>query len=175
MNTQPYLQFIKLLHIAPCLAEPGKFAVTGKPSRSLAEVLPYLAALPNVIGFNPQALRLAFRRPRGFIVLCPSRISITQVRDADEGQALFTVWMEAINDTWENRSSLRPVQASKKPHNHLDIYALLPQTNCRQCGETSCRIFAVGLAMHKHALAECRPLQHEPAYLERKTTLESLL
>lgn len=175
MNDQTFLSSIRLTHTTPCLAEPGKFIVTGKPSRSLDDVLPYLASLPNVIGFNPETLTLTFRRPRGFMTLYPNRVSITQVLDADEGVELFAALKEAINATWENRQALKPVQTHKKPPGHLDIYALLPQNNCKQCGEATCLAFAVGLVMNKHSLLECTPLQNEPAYFERKATLEAIL
>jgi len=170
-----FLEAISLTHTTPCLAEPGKFIVTGLPSRPLDEVLPYLAALPNVIGFNPETLTLTFRRRRGFMTIYPNRVSITQVRDAEEGLELFAALVEAINATWENRLALKPVLTRKKPPGHLDIYALLPQTNCKHCGEATCLAFAVGLVMNQHSLVECAPLQNEPAYLERKTSLEAIL
>jgi ArsR family metal-binding transcriptional regulator len=175
MTTQPYLHNISLTHITPCLAEPGLFIVTGKPSRPLDEVLPYLAALPNVIGFNPETLSLTFRRPRGFMTLYANRVSITQVRDAEEGLELFASLTAAINATWENRAALKPVQTRKKPPGHLDIYALLPQTNCKQCGEATCLAFAVALITLGRTLTECTPLQTEPTYQERKTALEAIL
>jgi ArsR family metal-binding transcriptional regulator len=170
-----FIKTIELTHVTPCLAEPGKVIVTGKPSRSLDEVLPYLAALPNVIGFNPETLTLTFRRPRGFMTIYPNRVSITQMEDAEEGLALFAALTEAINATWENRTALRPVQTRKKPPGHLDLYALLPQTNCKQCGEATCLAFAVGLVMGKRTLLDCSPLQTKPAYLERKIALEAIL
>lgn len=170
-----YIEAIELTHVTPCLAEPGKVIVTGKPSRSLDEVLPYLAALPNVIGFNPETLNLTFRRPRGFMTIYPNRVSITQVEDAEEGLALFAALTEAINATWENRAALQPVRTRKKPPGHLDLYALLPQTNCKQCGEATCLAFAVGLVMGKRTLLNCSPLQSEQAYLERKIALEAML
>jgi hypothetical protein len=74
-----------------------------------------------------------------------------------------------------NPEILKPVQTRKKPPGRLDIYALLPQDNSKQCGEATCLAFAVGLVMNKHSLLECTPLQSEPAYLERKTTLEAML
>ena len=175
MSDQDYIKNITLTHVTPCLAEPGKVIVTGKPSRSLDQVLPYLAALPNVIGFNPETLTLTFRRPRGFMTLYPNRVSITQVRDADESLELFAALVEAINATWENRTALKPVQSRKKPPGHLDIYALLPQTNCKQCGEATCLAFAVNLITGGRTLDECALLQSETTYLERKTTLEALL
>ncbi len=170
-----FIEAIELTHVTPCLAEPGKVIVTGKPSRSLEDVLPYLAALPNVIGFNPETLTLTFRRPRGFMTIYPNRVSITQVQDSEEGVALFAALTEAINATWENRTALQPVRVRKKPPGHLDIYKLLPQTNCKQCGEATCLAFAVGLVMAKRTLLDCSPLQTEPAYFERKIALEAIL
>lgn len=175
MNEQPFLTSITLTHTTPCLAEPGKIIVTGKPSRSLDEVLPYLANLPGVLGFNPGSLTLTFRRPRGFMTLFPNRISITQVSDVEEGLELLAALTEAINATWENRHALEPVQIRKKPPGHLDIYALLPKTNCKQCGEATCLAFAVNLILRKRLLPECIPLQKEAALMDRQATLEAML
>lgn len=175
MNGQPFLTSITLTHTTPCLAEQGKIIVTGKPSRSLDKVLPYLANLPGVLGFNPDTLTLTFRRPRGFMTLFPKRVSITQVRDVEEGLELLAALTEAINATWENRQALTPVKTRKKPPGHLDIYALLPRTNCKQCGEATCLAFAVNLILHKRLLEECMPLQNEAAFVDRRATLEAML
>ncbi len=175
MSDQSYLTSISLSQSTPCLAEPDKIIVTGQPSRSLDDVLPYLAALPDVLGYNPETLILTFRRPHGFMTLYPNRVSITQVRDVEEGLELFAALTEAINATWENRAALKPVQSRKKPPGHLDIYALLPKTNCKQCGEATCLAFAVSLVTGKCILADCIPLQKEAAYHERRTTLEAML
>ncbi len=85
----PYLDSIALERVRPCLAELGKIIVVGKPSRSLGEVLLYLATLPNVIAYNPQARSLTLRRHPGLITLSPERVSITQVGDSDEGVTLL--------------------------------------------------------------------------------------
>ena len=53
-----YLDSIALTRTLPCLAEPGKIIVIGKPNRSLDEVLPYLATLPGLIAYNPDARTL---------------------------------------------------------------------------------------------------------------------
>ena len=37
----------------------------------------------------------------------------------------------------------------------LDIYKLLPKTNCKKCGSPTCLAFAMKLAMKKATLAEC--------------------
>jgi 4Fe-4S ferredoxin len=41
----------------------------------------------------------------------------------------------------------------------FEIYNLLPKTNCKECGESSCMAFAVKLMNKEHELEECPPLQ----------------
>jgi ArsR family metal-binding transcriptional regulator len=135
-----FLELITLAQTNPCLAEPGKIIVTGKPSLPLDDVLPYLATLPGVIGFNPETLALTLRRQPGFITIYRQRITITQVKDVAEGLSLLEAPKEAINVTWEHRHELVPVTESQRPPRLLDVYAILPQTNCKQCGEATCRL-----------------------------------
>ena len=170
-----YLESIALTRTLPCLAEPGKIIVIGKPDRSLAEVIPYLATLPGIIAYNPETLTLTFRRPAGFMTLYPEKVYITQLKDAEEGLALLEALKEAINAVWEKRAELTAATSRKRAPRHLDVYALLPQTNCKQCGEAGCLAFAVLLIQQKHALDECLPLRTDPAFGDRKATLEAML
>jgi 4Fe-4S ferredoxin len=63
----------------------------------------------------------------------------------------------------------------KRAPGHLDVYVLLPQTNCKQCGEAGCLAFAVLLVQQQHTLDECPPLQEDSAFSERRATLEAML
>ncbi|HZY42319.1 MAG TPA: (Fe-S)-binding protein [Anaerolineae bacterium] len=57
----------------------------------------------------------------------------------------------------------------------LDVWTLLPQTNCKQCGEATCMAFAVGLLQHKRSVIECPPLHADDAFADRRVTLEAML
>ncbi|MBN1147972.1 MAG: hypothetical protein JXA78_12010 [Anaerolineales bacterium] len=168
-----FLESIALTHTTPCLAEPGKIIVTGKPSRQLDEVLPYLATLPSVIGYNPNANTLTLRRQLGFITLYPQRVSITQAKDIQEGLELLEALKDAINATWEHRHALKPVTQPRRPPGPLDVYTVLPQTNCKQCGEATCMAFAVALLQQRRQPGECLPL-NDAAFAERKASLEAM-
>ena len=170
-----YLDSITLTKTLPCLAEPGRIIVIGKPNRLLDEVIPYLATLPGVIAYNPEICTLTFRRPHGFMTLYADNVYITQVVDTNEGLELFAALKEAVNAVWEKRAELIAVTAKKRAPRHLDIWELLPRTNCRQCGEATCLAFAVGLLQQKRALTECLPLQFDSSFAERKATLEAML
>ena len=170
-----YLNSIALVRTLPCLAEPGKIIVIGKPDRPLDEVIPYLATLPGVIAYNPGAGALTFRRQPGFMTLYSEKVYITQIRDAEEGLELFKALVDAINTTWEHRHELVAATRARRAPGWLDIWTQLPQTNCKQCGEATCMAFAAALLQGKRALSECAPLYSDQAFLDRRATLEAML
>ena len=170
-----YLTSIVLTKTLPCLADPGKIIVIGKPARSLDDVIPYLATLPGVIAYNPKTLTITFRRQPGFLSLYPDKIYITQVKDTSTGLEVLDALKDAINATWEHHEELTAVTTARRAPRHLDIYTLLPQTNCKQCGEATCLAFAVLLIQQTRSLDECLPLQQDPAFSDRRATLEAML
>jgi len=169
-----FLDAIALTRTLPCLAEPGKLIVIGKPNRPLIDVLPYLATLPGIIAYNPDAQTLTFRRPAGFMTLYADRVYMTQVRSADEGLELLAALKDAINATWDNRQQLVAVTLARRAPRPLDVWTLLPQTNCKQCGEATCMAFAVSLLQHQRSVIECPPLHADDALTDRRATLEAM-
>lgn len=166
---------IVLTRILPCLAEPGRIIVIGKPDRSLNEVIPYLATLPGVIAYNPETLTLTFRRQPGFITLYPDKVYITQVVDTQTGLDVLDALKDAINSTWDHRDELRAATGNRRSPSYLDIWELLPRTNCKLCGEATCLAFAVYLIQQKHALEECTPIHQDSALSDRLATLKAML
>lgn len=170
-----YLEAIHLTRTLPCLAEPGKIQVVGTPTRSLKEVIPYLATLPGIIRFNPDKHSLTFRRRPGFLTLLEDKVLITQVTDNEEGENLLKNLVEAINATWDNREQLTAITRPTRILRPLDIYALLPQTNCGECGEATCIAFAAKLFMSERTVMECLPMVSDPGFEERRSTLEAMV
>jgi len=170
-----YLASLILTKTLPCLAEPGKIIVIGKPDRSLDEVIPYLATLPGIIAYNPETLTLTFRRQPGFLTLYPDKVYITQVKDSEAGLEVLAALKDAINATWEKRAELVAMTAARRAPRWLDILTLLPQTNCKQCGEATCMAFAAALLQQQRTLSECLPLASDPAFGDRRATLEAML
>jgi len=170
-----FLETITLTRTLPCLADPSRMIVIGKPSRDLAEVIPYLATLPGVIGYNPGTNTLTFRRQPGFITIQSGQVSITKVVDVQEGLGLLNDLTNSINAVWEHRDKLVAVMQIKRSPRPMDIWALLPQTNCALCGEATCMAFAFGLLQQKRGLIECPVLATDPNFSERRVALETML
>ncbi|MHA2223492.1 MAG: (Fe-S)-binding protein, partial [Candidatus Thorarchaeota archaeon] len=57
----------------------------------------------------------------------------------------------------------------------LEIYPLLPGTNCKECGEANCMAFATKMAEHTVKLKACTPLYDDPKYAKKLVKLEELV
>jgi len=57
----------------------------------------------------------------------------------------------------------------------LEIYPLLPGTNCEECGEANCMAFATKMAEHTVKLKACAPLYNEAKYAKKLVKLEDLI
>ena len=56
----------------------------------------------------------------------------------------------------------------------IEVYELLPRTNCKECGEANCMAFAVKLVNREATINECPPLR-EPKYNDEYSKLWKLL
>lgn len=171
-----FIESIQLVKTVPCLAEPGKIIVVGRPSRAIDGLLPLVAAVaPNVVAFNPVVGQLTLRRRPGLITFYTDKVTITQVTDATEGLELLAAIRDLLNQCWAQRDTIEPVTTARQRPRPLDVWALLPQTNCRQCGEATCLAFACALLLNKQSVASCLPLLAEAQFAQRRDQLAALV
>ena len=72
-------------------------------------------------------------------------------------------WLKReINDAWDNRAQIEPSYEGAPRPKLIEILKLLPKTNCRQCGEPTCLVFATRLAEGAKGVEVCPPLAGEP-------------
>ena len=63
--------------------------------------------------------------------------------------------IELVNRTWERRADITPDTTTRQRPTPMSIFKLLPQTNCKQCGEPTCYTFALKLAASQKELYDC--------------------
>jgi ArsR family metal-binding transcriptional regulator len=79
-----------------------------------------------------------------------------------------------VNDIWGDRQRLEPRYDKRPVTNLMQIYRLLPRTNCGECGSGTCMAFAAALKEGDTELA-CCPVLIQPAHeANRKKLLEML-
>ncbi|MBK5133340.1 acetyl-CoA decarbonylase/synthase complex subunit gamma [Candidatus Bathyarchaeota archaeon] len=69
----------------------------------------------------------------------------------------------------------RKGKAGKKELSPIDIYKLLPKTNCKECGEENCMAFATKIVNREIQINKCLPLlkqQNSKAYNQLKEMLK---
>jgi DNA-binding CsgD family transcriptional regulator/ArsR family metal-binding transcriptional regulator len=88
----------------------------------------------------------------------------------DRGQALEFLerLLNFLNDLDRRRKSLKPNYKTWRPVPVLDIFRLLPRTNCRKCGYATCMAFAAALSLEQTGADGCpglaRPMAHQAIY-----------
>ena len=71
--------------------------------------------------------------------------------------------------------SEKPKRASMKELSPIDIYKLLPKTNCKECGQENCMAFATKIVNREVQIDQCPPLlkkENEKAYNQLKELLK---
>lgn len=161
----------RLLKVLPCLADPEKIRVIFELGEDISEVMPYLNALIKDGVYNHEFKTLTLLKDGLMISLSPYKVTIAKVDDELHAHQVMAELRDFINETYENRSEIKPDFGRKKVLKAQDIYQILPQTNCRECGVFNCFAFAVSLLSGKRELKQCTPL-FQP---ENKERLELLL
>jgi ArsR family metal-binding transcriptional regulator len=108
----------------------------------ITEVLPYLNTALGGYQYYKDPPMLTLKYQAKLITLYPKMIAINMVKDEAEAEKILEWLKEEINNTWENRSEIKPsFEVSPRP-GILDILRLLPKDNCQECGQPTCLVFA---------------------------------
>ena len=84
-------------------------------------------------------------------------------------------WLkDLINETYEKRHRIEPTFSRGSELKALDMFKLLPGTNCKKCGEPTGLAFAVKLVGQEIDIIKCIPLFSEE-YEEKRKVLSELL
>ena len=158
----------------PC--DPGAERFAGKAllMADISDVLPYLNATLRGAVYTQSANALTWKKGGHNLAFHAYEIATSNVEDRDAAIKELEGLVDLVNRTWERRGEITPDFALHQRPTAMALYKLLPATNCRQCGQPSCWNFALKLAAAQVGLDPC-PLLGEPAYAERRTSLEVLL
>jgi len=155
------------------LADAKKLRLKARPSSDISEVLPYLNAILENGLFNRHAPALSFNKEFRRINLYPNEITITKALNTTDAFQVIDEIKELINDTWAQKEHITPDYTKRVKPNVLQVYELLPKTNCKQCQEPTCLAFAAKLIQGEQKTDHCLPLQ-DSKNVELREALEEL-
>jgi len=164
----------KITRVLPCLADPEKIRVIAEISDEIHEVFPYLNATLKGCIYNHPALTLTIKKDGKLFTLHALHITLAKIEDENEAEEILGWLKNLINDTYEKRDQIEPNYSKGEELKALDIFKLLPGTNCKRCGELACLAFAVKLVAQDTEVTKCAPLFSEDFQEKRRVLLELL-
>jgi ArsR family metal-binding transcriptional regulator len=158
----------------PC--EPGaeRYAAAARLTTDISEVLPYLNATLRGAVYHRAASALTWKKGGHNIAFHAYEIATSNVEDRDAAIKELDGLIKLVNRTWERRAEITPDYETRQRPTPMAIFKLLPQTNCKRCGEPTCFTFALKLAASQKKIVDCPPLS-EPQHTERLAALQTIV
>jgi ArsR family metal-binding transcriptional regulator len=116
-----------------------------------------------LIGVNNHR-RYAFR---------PHEIQAGMVEDPPKATSIADAVVELVNRVWKEHESITPSLRERQLPAVYDIYKLLPGTNCKECGYTTCLACAADIRNGIISLERC-PLLSKPEYYKNREQIRAL-
>ncbi|MGC8826564.1 MAG: (Fe-S)-binding protein [Anaerolineae bacterium] len=114
------------------------------------------------------------RRGERLLTFYPRTAIFAKVDGVEDAVAQLEWFRDLCLRTWERRHTITPSYQPKSMLGPLDIYRLLPQSNCKRCGEATCMAFAVAILQGRRTLNDCPPLAGQ-SFQEARRRLAELL
>jgi ArsR family metal-binding transcriptional regulator len=168
------LNSYKITRVLPCLTDPEKIRVIVEISDEIHEVFPYLNATLKGCIYNHPALTLTIKKDGKLFTLYAHHITLAKIEDEKEAKEILGWLKDLINETYGYRDRIEPNFSKGAELKALDIYKLLPGTNCKKCSELTCLAFAVKLVGQEISIEKCIPLFSDELKGKRKVLLELL-
>lgn len=151
------------LEIFNSKCNPGAMAVHcfAHLDQDVGQALPYLNNALGGFEYIREPPSVTFKSQGKLITVHGRKIAVNALKDKTEAHKIVEWLKREINDTWENREHIVPSFESTPRPKLIEILKLLPQTNCRECGEATCMVFAARMAEGAKGADACPPLELE--------------
>lgn len=127
--------------------------------QDVSAALPYLNAVLGGFEYLKDPPAVTFRVHGKLITIHGREIAVNALQDETEADRILEWLKREINSAWENRADITPSFEGQPKPKVIEIMKLLPRTNCRQCGEATCMVFAVRVAEGAKETRACPELK----------------
>jgi ArsR family metal-binding transcriptional regulator len=165
------------LHLEAPACEPGAeyWNATATFKNDISDVFPYLNAEWSDVIYNPGANQITWRLDDHAVAVKSHEITISNLPDRDTATLKLEMIVAEINRIWMDRENLTPVHTSRKRLVAMEVYQLLPQTNCKLCGQATCFALASKITVGEADIQDCTPLFDEDQYAAKRQDLTEML
>ena len=142
---------------------PGAMAVHcfAHLNQDVGEAIPYLNATLGGFTFTKDPPSVTFKVHGKLITVHAKKIAVNALKDEDEATKIIEWLKREINSAWENREKIEPLYEAAPQPKVIEILKLLPKTNCKECGQPTCMVFAAQVAEGAKGPEDCPPLNDD--------------
>ena len=138
--------------------------------QNVSEALPYLNTVLGGFEYFKDPPAVTFRAHGKLITVHGKKIAVNALKDETEAKKIVEWLKNEINDAWEKRDTIEPCQTGMPRPGIIEILKLLPKTNCQECGQPTCMVFATQVAQGAKSAEECKPME-----IEQKNKLDAYM
>lgn len=128
--------------------------------QDLAPLFPYINAVVDDAQYYEKPEYIKFLLHDHLCAFYPRQGLFAPVSDLNEATDFLGRLLAFLDDVEQERNGLKPNFKRYRPVSPLDIFRLLPGTNCRDCGYGTCLAFAAALSRQKTTVTVCPHFHH---------------
>lgn len=126
--------------------------------QDVSEALPYLNAELGGAGYVKDPPSVTFKLHGRLLTVHGRKIAVNANKSEEEARKIVEWMKREINRVWESREAITPRYEGMPQPQVIRILKHLPKTNCRECGEPTCMVFATRVAEGVKGSDDCPAL-----------------
>lgn len=124
----------------------------------VSELFPYINAALDDAKMYDNPMHIKFTFSGRMYVLYASKGMGTPFETLADAEGGVNRMIEYLNGLYRNRETITPNNKIYKPIAVIDVFKILPGTNCKSCGFATCLAFAAALSKGEVPYAQCPDL-----------------
>ncbi len=141
----------------------------------ISAALPYLNAELKSGTYFTDGPAFSWRKGSHKIGFWSGKIAADHLESREQAKEIIDELIKLVNDICDRRAGIQPDVTTHEKRQPLELFKLMPKTNCKVCGENTCYNFAIKLASGLLELGQCSPIMEEEQFASQRSTLENLL
>lgn len=123
--------------------------------QDVSEALPYLNSVLGGFEYLSDPPAVIFKAQGKLITVHGKKIAVNALKTAEEAEKIVEWMKNEINAAWEQKDEIEPCYTGMPRPEIFEILKLLPKTNCRECNEPTCLVFATRVAEGSKGPGDC--------------------